>query len=67
MKENKMNAKQRKIIFVITLSYTVFILFFMFLAFGRADTIDRETGYTFMFCRIASLGCPVYRTFYILR
>lgn len=44
-----MNAKQRKIIFVITLSYTVFILFFMFLAFGRADTIDRETGYTFMF------------------
>jgi len=44
-----MNTKQRKTIFVITLSYTVFILFFMFLAFGRADTVDRETGYTFMF------------------
>lgn len=44
-----MNTKQRKIIFAITLAYTVFILYFMFFGFGRADTLDRETGYTFLF------------------
>lgn len=44
-----MSTKQRKIIFAITLSYTVFILYFMFFGFGRADTLDRETGYTFLF------------------
>jgi len=44
-----MNLKQRKLILAITIAYTVFILYFMFFAFGRADTIDRETDYTFMF------------------
>ncbi|MNX11576.1 VanZ like family protein [compost metagenome] len=44
-----MNTKQRKIILAITVSYTVLILYFMFFAFGRADTIDGETSYTFMF------------------
>jgi glycopeptide antibiotics resistance protein len=44
-----MNTKQRKTIFAITLSYTVLILYFLFFAFGRADTIDQETGYTFIF------------------
>ncbi|WP_379157706.1 VanZ family protein [Paenibacillus sp. sgz5001063] len=44
-----MNTKQRKIIFAITLAYTVFILYFMFFGFGRVDTLDRETGYTFLF------------------
>lgn len=31
------------------LAYTVFILYFMFFGFGRTDTLDRETGYTFLF------------------
>ena len=43
-----MSTKQRKIIFAIVLSYTVFILYFMFFGFGRVDTLDRETGYTFL-------------------
>ncbi|MDF2960982.1 MAG: teicoplanin resistance protein VanZ [Paenibacillus sp.] len=44
-----MNRRQRKIIFALTLSYTVLILYFIFFAFGRADTLDRATGYTFIF------------------
>ncbi|MNZ82428.1 VanZ like family protein [compost metagenome] len=44
-----MNTEHRKVIFFITLCYTVFILYFMFLAFGRADTVDQGTGYTFLF------------------
>ncbi|WP_425464229.1 VanZ family protein [Paenibacillus zeisoli] len=44
-----MITKQRKIIFAITLFYTILILYFMFFAFGRADSLDRETGYTFLF------------------
>lgn len=44
-----MNTKHRKITLAITLCYTVFILYLMFFAFGRADTVDRGTGYTFIF------------------
>lgn len=44
-----MNTKHRKVLTAITLCYTVFILYYMFLAFGRADTGDRETGYSFQF------------------
>lgn len=44
-----MNTKQRKLILAITLSYTVLILYFIFLAFGRADNLDQGIGYTFMF------------------
>jgi len=44
-----MTAKQRKTIFAITLLYTVLILYFIFLAFGRADKVDRMTGYAFLF------------------
>ncbi|KWX80244.1 teicoplanin resistance protein VanZ [Paenibacillus riograndensis] len=41
--------QQRKIIFIITLFYTLFILYFMFLAFGRAGTVEFNTEYTFIF------------------
>lgn len=41
--------QQRKIIFTITLFYTLFILYFMFLAFGRAGTVEYNTEYTFIF------------------
>jgi len=44
-----MTARQRKIVFALTLSYTILILYFIFLAFGRAGTVDRDTGYTFIF------------------
>ncbi|QSF45392.1 VanZ family protein [Paenibacillus tianjinensis] len=44
-----MDTKQRKIILAITLAYTVFILYFMFFGLGRTDTLDRETGHTFLF------------------
>lgn len=44
-----MTTKQRKIILAITLCYTLLILYFIFLAFGRASTVDRVTGYTFIF------------------
>lgn len=44
-----MYIKQPKIIFAITLSYTISILYIMFLGLGRVDTLDRETGYTFLF------------------
>lgn len=44
-----MNPKHRKVMLAITLCYTVLILYFMFFAFGRADTVDRGTGYTFLF------------------
>lgn len=43
-----MNTKQRKIIFALTLSYTVLILYFIFFAFGRADTLTLDKGYTFL-------------------
>ncbi|AZS17897.1 VanZ family protein [Paenibacillus lutimineralis] len=41
--------QQRKIIFGITIFYTLFILYFLFLAFGRVDKVDQINGYTFMF------------------
>lgn len=44
-----MNTKHRKVILVITLCYTVLVFYFMFLAFGRAETVDRRTGYSFLF------------------
>jgi glycopeptide antibiotics resistance protein len=43
-----MNTKQRKIVFALTLSYTVLILYFIFFAFGRADTLTPDKGYTFL-------------------
>ncbi|MFD0589329.1 VanZ family protein [Paenibacillus sp. GCM10027627] len=44
-----MTAKQRKIIFSITVVYTVLILYFIFLGFGRLDTVERTNDYTFIF------------------
>ncbi|GIO35602.1 hypothetical protein J41TS12_04630 [Paenibacillus antibioticophila] len=44
-----MTAQQRKIILTITVTYTILILYFMLLAFGRADNASRGTGYTFIF------------------
>lgn len=42
-------AKQRKIILTITVLYTLFILYFMFFAFGRGEGNDHTLGYTFIF------------------
>ncbi|MDP4096404.1 VanZ family protein [Paenibacillus sp. P96] len=41
--------QQRKIIFAITIFYTLFILYFLFFAFGRAGKVDQITEYTFIF------------------
>ncbi|WP_036700010.1 VanZ family protein [Paenibacillus sp. FSL R7-269] len=41
--------QQRKITFFITISYTLVILYFMFFAFGRGDTVDLTSQYTFIF------------------
>ncbi|MGG3279089.1 VanZ family protein [Paenibacillus solani] len=41
--------QQRKIIFAITIFYTLFILYFLFFAFGRVDKVDQISGYTFIF------------------
>ncbi|MDO7906230.1 VanZ family protein [Paenibacillus sp. JX-17] len=43
------SKQQRKIIFVITIGYTLFILYFMFFAFGRVGKVDQISEYTFMF------------------
>lgn len=56
-----MTTQQRKIMFSVTIVYTIFILYIMFLAFGRADNIDQVTGYTFLllpdsFFRVPSLS-----------
>ncbi|WP_391572438.1 VanZ family protein [Cohnella sp.] len=44
-----MTTQQRKIVLAITACYTLMILYFMLLAFGRTGTVDREAGYTFLF------------------
>ena len=44
-----MTTQQRKIVLTITACYTLVILYFMLLAFGRTGTVDREAGYTFIF------------------
>ncbi|WP_442602464.1 VanZ family protein [Paenibacillus sp. KN14-4R] len=41
--------QHRKIILAITIGYTLLILYFLFFAFGRLDTVDQITEYTFMF------------------
>lgn len=41
--------KQRKTLLAITMLYTLFILYFMFFAFGRGDTVDSTRNYTFIF------------------
>ncbi|MEK3839183.1 VanZ family protein [Paenibacillus sp. FSL P2-0136] len=41
--------QQRKITFFITIGYTLIILYFMLFAFGRADTVDQTSQYTFIF------------------
>ncbi|AYB44228.1 VanZ family protein [Paenibacillus lautus] len=41
--------QQRKIIFAITIFYTLFILYFLFFAFGRVGKVDQITEYTFIF------------------
>lgn len=56
--EEIMIIKHRKIILAITLCYSVFILYFMFIAFGRADMIDGGTGYTFRFIPDAFFVLP---------
>ncbi|MGG4147537.1 VanZ family protein [Paenibacillus algorifonticola] len=42
-------TKQRKIIFTITILYTVLIFYFMFLAFGRTGAAGQTADYTFIF------------------
>ncbi|MCC3382159.1 VanZ family protein [Paenibacillus farraposensis] len=42
-------SQQRKFIFTITILYTILILYFIFLGFGRIDAVARMTGYTFIF------------------
>lgn len=44
-----MTIQQRKIIFAITIFYTIAILYFIFLAFGRVDSLDQRTSYVFIF------------------
>lgn len=41
--------RQRKIIFAITIFYTLFILYFLFFAFGRVGKSDQISEYTFIF------------------
>lgn len=41
--------QQRKIIFAITIFYTLFILYFLFFAFGRVGKVDQISEYTFIF------------------
>jgi len=41
--------QQRKIIFAITIFYTLFILYYLFFAFGRLGKVDQITGRTFIF------------------
>lgn len=43
------SKQQRKIIFAITIFYTLFILYFLFFAFGRVGKVDQISEYTFMF------------------
>ncbi|RRJ62837.1 VanZ family protein [Paenibacillus oralis] len=43
------SKQQRKIIFAITIFYTLLILYFLFFAFGRAGKVDQITEYTFIF------------------
>ncbi|WP_201004771.1 VanZ family protein [Paenibacillus glycanilyticus] len=42
-------SQHRKIISTITILYTILILYFLFLAFGRIGAADQMTGYTFIF------------------
>ncbi|CAH1221828.1 hypothetical protein PAECIP111892_05055 [Paenibacillus auburnensis] len=42
-------SKQRKSIFIITMLYTLLILYFLFFAFGRVGAAERTAGYTFIF------------------
>ncbi|MGN7760773.1 VanZ family protein [Paenibacillus sp. 22594] len=42
-------SKQRKVIFTITMLYTILILYFLFFAFGRMGAAERTAGYTFIF------------------
>lgn len=45
-----MQLKQhRKMILGLTIGYTLLILYFLFFAFGRLDTVDQITEHTFMF------------------
>ncbi|WP_405083125.1 VanZ family protein [Paenibacillus chitinolyticus] len=41
--------QQRKIIFAVTIFYTLFILYFLFFAFGRVGNADKITEYAFNF------------------
>ncbi|MED1724352.1 VanZ family protein [Brevibacillus parabrevis] len=44
-----MTTQPRKIILALTILYTMVILYFIFLAFGRLDTIGQMTDYPFLF------------------
>lgn len=62
-----MTKQQRKIMLGITICYTVVILYFIFLAFGRVGAIDQEAGYTFIlipdsFFRLPSLSDLLHPT-----
>lgn len=57
--------QQRKITFIITIGYTLIILYFMLFAFGRADKVDQISQYTFIFLPDGFLGCRVFPIFYI--
>lgn len=40
-----MGAKQRKVIIAITILYTILILYFLFLGFGRTGSAERANEY----------------------
>ncbi|CAM4383725.1 VanZ family protein [Paenibacillus typhae] len=42
-------VKQRKILLTVTVLYTLLVLYFMFFAFGRGETSDNISRYTFIF------------------
>ncbi|WP_334072597.1 VanZ family protein [Paenibacillus sp. A14] len=44
-----LSKQQRKVIFAITIFYTLLILYFLFFAFGRVGKADRIAEYTFIF------------------
>lgn len=43
-----MGVKQRKVIITITILYSILILYFMFLGFGRIGAAEHVNGYTFI-------------------
>ncbi|MFC5406472.1 VanZ family protein [Cohnella soli] len=62
-----MTTQQRKITLAVTVVYTLIILYFLFLAFGRTGTVDRVSSYTFIlvpdsFFRVPNLSDLLHPT-----